>query len=78
QQIHYTLPAREAEYELLPIAEDAGVGVLVWSPLAAGLLTGKYQRGQRAPEGSRQINGWGEPPVRDEDALYNIVEELVA
>ncbi len=34
QQIHYTLEAREAEYELLPIAVDQGVGVLVWSPLA--------------------------------------------
>ncbi|MBY5766669.1 aldo/keto reductase [Rhizobium leguminosarum] len=78
QQIHYTLQAREAEYELLPIARDAGVGVLVWSPLAAGLLTGKYRRDQQAPEGSRQLNGWGEPPVRDEDALYNIVDELVA
>ncbi|TBB14988.1 aldo/keto reductase (plasmid) [Rhizobium ruizarguesonis] len=78
QQIHYTLQAREAEYELLPIAQDAGVGVLVWSPLAAGLLTGKYRRDQQAPEGSRQLNGWGEPPVRDEDALYNIVDELVA
>nr|WP_276330407.1 aldo/keto reductase [Paracoccus versutus] len=78
QQIHYTLQAREAEYELLPIAEDAGVGVLVWSPLAAGLLSGKYRRGQQPPEGSRQLSGWGEPPVRDEDALYNIVDELVA
>ncbi|MDS2171852.1 aldo/keto reductase [Nesterenkonia sp. CL21] len=78
QQIHYTLQAREAEYELLPIAEDSGVGVTVWSPLAAGLLSGKYRRGQDAPEGSRQLTGWGEPPVRDVDALYDIVDELAA
>ena len=78
QQIHYTLQAREAEYELLPIAQDSGVGVLVWSALAAGLLTGKYRRGQQPPEGSRQLKGWGEPPVRDADALYDIVDELVA
>ncbi|RVB07365.1 aldo/keto reductase, partial [Mesorhizobium sp. M7A.F.Ca.CA.004.05.1.1] len=44
QQIHYTLEAREAEYELLPISVDQGLGVLVWSPLAGGLLSGKYRR----------------------------------
>jgi hypothetical protein len=39
---------------LLPLSVDQGLGVLVWSPLAAGLLTGKHRRGQTAPEGSRQ------------------------
>jgi aryl-alcohol dehydrogenase-like predicted oxidoreductase len=77
QQIHYTLQAREAEYELVPIALDQGVGILVWSPLAGGLLSGKYRRGQRGPEGSRQLTDWNEPPVRDEDALYDIVDVLV-
>jgi aryl-alcohol dehydrogenase-like predicted oxidoreductase len=56
QQIHYTLEAREAEYELLPLSVDQGLGVLVWSPLAAGLLTGKYQDGG-VPKGSRRENG---------------------
>ncbi len=78
QQIHYTLEAREAEYELLPIAVDQGVGVLVWSPLAGGLLTGKHRRGQAAPEASRQAAGWTEPPVRDPEKLWNIVEALVS
>ena len=77
QQIHYTLEAREAEYELLPISVDQGLGVLVWSPLAAGLLTGKHRRGQAAPAGSRQANGWTEPPIRDADKLWNIVDALV-
>jgi aryl-alcohol dehydrogenase-like predicted oxidoreductase len=77
QQIHYTLQAREAEYELVPIAVDQGVGILVWSPLAGGLLSGKYRRGQRGPEGARGLSDWGEPPVRDEDALYDIVDVLV-
>ena len=36
QQIHYTLQAREAEYELVPVSIDQGLGLLVWSPLAAG------------------------------------------
>ena len=78
QQIHYTLEAREAEYELLPISVDQGLGVLVWSPLAAGLLTGKHRRGQAAPAGSRQANGWTEPPIRDADRLWDIVDVLVA
>ncbi|KFE36034.1 aldo/keto reductase [Thioclava atlantica] len=77
QQIHYTLEAREAEYELLPISVDQGLGVLVWSPLAAGLLSGKHRRGQGAPEGSRQFAGWTEPPIRDEEKLWDIVDVLV-
>lgn len=77
QQIHYTLEAREAEYELLPLAVDQGLGVQVWSPLAAGLLSGKHRRGQAA-EGSRQAAGWDEPPIRDAERLWRIVDELVA
>jgi aryl-alcohol dehydrogenase-like predicted oxidoreductase len=78
QQIHYTLQAREAEYELVPIAIDQGIGVLVWSPLAAGLLSGKYRRGEPGPAGSRLLSGWDEPPVRDQDKLYDIVDVVVA
>jgi aryl-alcohol dehydrogenase-like predicted oxidoreductase len=78
QQIHYTLEAREAEYELIPISLDQGLGVLVWSPLAGGLLSGKHRRDQAAPEGTRQLAGWSEPPIRDENRLWNIVEEIVA
>jgi aryl-alcohol dehydrogenase-like predicted oxidoreductase len=77
QQIHYTLQAREAEYELVPIAVDQGLGVLVWSPLAGGLLSGKYRRGAPDPGQSRLLSGWDEPPVRDQDKLYDIVDALV-
>jgi len=77
QQIYYSLQARDAEYELIPAALDQGLGILVWSPLAGGLLTGKYRRGQEAPQGSRRLAGWDEPPVRDEDQLYDTVEVLV-
>ncbi len=78
QQIHYTLEARDAEYELLPVSIDQGLGVLVWSPIAGGLLSGKHRRNQAAPEGTRQFAGWTEPPIRDEDRLWNIVETLVS
>ncbi|HET6504147.1 MAG TPA: aldo/keto reductase [Amycolatopsis sp.] len=78
QQIYYSLQARDAEYELIPISLDQGLGVLVWSPLAGGLLSGKYRRGQQPPEGSRHLSDWNEPPVRDEDKLYDTIEEVVA
>jgi aryl-alcohol dehydrogenase-like predicted oxidoreductase len=78
QQIHYTLEAREAEYELVPIAVDQGLGILVWSPIAGGLLSGKHRRDKAAPEGTRQFAGWKEPPVRDENRLWDIVDTLVA
>jgi aryl-alcohol dehydrogenase-like predicted oxidoreductase len=78
QQIHYTLQAREAEYELLPITIDHGLGVLVWSPLAGGLLSGKYRRGQPHPEGGRYLSNWGEPPIRDPEKAFDIIEVLVS
>src|SRR5260370_1229211 len=77
QQIYYSLQAREAEYELIPLAVDQGLGVLVWSPLAGGLLSGKYRRNHEAPAGSRQLTDWGEPPVYDQESLYDIAEVLV-
>jgi aryl-alcohol dehydrogenase-like predicted oxidoreductase len=76
QQIYYSLQAREAEYELVPVALDQGLAILVWSPLAGGLLSGKYRRGRPGPEGARQLTDWNEPPVRDREALYDIVEAL--
>jgi aryl-alcohol dehydrogenase-like predicted oxidoreductase len=76
QQIHYTLQAREAEYELVPVALDQGCSILVWSPLAGGLLSGKYRRDEDASEG-RHVEGWDEPPVRDTDRLYDTVDVLV-
>ena len=78
QQIHYTLQAREAEYELIPITIDQKLGVLSWSPIAGGLLSGKHRRNRKTPEGTRQFAGWKEPPIRDEAKLWDIVDVLVA
>jgi aryl-alcohol dehydrogenase-like predicted oxidoreductase len=77
QQIYYSLEARDAEYELVPLALDQGLGILVWSPLAGGLLSGKFRRNADQPEQSRHLNGWSEPPVRNEDRLYDTIEVLV-
>jgi aryl-alcohol dehydrogenase-like predicted oxidoreductase len=77
QQIHYTPESRDAEQELMPIALDQGVGIQVWSPLAGGLLSGKFRRNAPPPQISRHLEGWGEPPIRDEDRLYRIIDVLV-
>ena len=77
QQIHYTIEAREAEYELVPIAVSEGLGILVWSPLAGGLLTGKFRRGKKHPAGTRHEKEQREPPIRDWERLYDIVEVIV-
>jgi aryl-alcohol dehydrogenase-like predicted oxidoreductase len=76
QQIYYSLQAREAEYELVPAALDQGLGILVWSPLAGGLLSGKYRRDAQPQEG-RHLTDWNEPPVRDEGQVYDIIDALV-
>src|SRR5215218_7123777 len=76
QQIYYSLEARDAEYELVPLALDQECAILVWSPLAGGLLSGKYRRDKDASEG-RHVSGWDEPPVRDPDKLYDTIDTLV-
>jgi aryl-alcohol dehydrogenase-like predicted oxidoreductase len=49
----------------------------VWSPLAGGLLSGKYRRDHPDPEVGRHLGGWDEPPIRDQEQLYDVVELLV-
>jgi aryl-alcohol dehydrogenase-like predicted oxidoreductase len=75
QQIHYSLLAREAEYELVPLGLHEGVGILVWSPLAGGLLSGKYRRDLEV-SGARWAAGWDEPPIRDWEHVWRIVDAL--
>lgn len=76
-QAHYSLLSRELELELVPACLDQGVGILVWSPLSGGFLTGKVRRGGTAPDGSR---GAAMPPpggLADPDAAHDIVDALV-
>jgi aryl-alcohol dehydrogenase-like predicted oxidoreductase len=77
QQIYYSLESRDAEYELVPLAVDQGLGILVWSPLAGGLLSGKFRRGDKGLEGSRALTDWAEPPIRDQERLLDTIEVLV-
>ena len=78
QQIYYSLQSREAEYELMPISVDQDVSIVAWSPLAAGLLSGKFTRENPEVEGTRRQLGWPEPPMRDWEALWRIVDVLNA
>src|SRR6201999_2180565 len=54
-QAYYTIAGRDLEREILPLVEDQGLGVMVWSPLAGGLLSGKFSRDGSGPEGSRRV-----------------------
>jgi aryl-alcohol dehydrogenase-like predicted oxidoreductase len=77
QQVYLSLQERSAEYEIVPSAIDQGLGLLIWSPLAGGLLSGKYRRGAPPPAGSRHAGEWSEPPIYDEDKLYDTIEALI-
>lgn len=61
QQPQYNLLAREVEWEMMPAAVDAGIGAIVWGPLAAGWLTGKYERGSRPTAAGTRL---GDSPTR--------------
>jgi aryl-alcohol dehydrogenase-like predicted oxidoreductase len=76
QQVYYSLVARELEFELIPLGLDQGVGILVWSPLAFGFLSGKYRRGQSQPEGTRRAKIGDIGTVSDLEKGYDIVEVL--
>ncbi|MGD9695205.1 MAG: aldo/keto reductase [Thermoleophilia bacterium] len=76
-QAHYSLIARELEHEHIPLCLDQGVGVLVWSPLSGGFLTGKVRRDAPAPQGSRgAVMG---PPggLASPDVAFDTVDALV-
>lgn len=60
-QPQYSLVVRDIEQEIVPVCTLKGLGVVVWSPLAGGYLTGKYQPGQDSATGSRSEEGWAFP-----------------
>jgi aryl-alcohol dehydrogenase-like predicted oxidoreductase len=73
-QIYYSLIGRYAEHEILPYCRAAGLGTLIWSPLAGGFLTGKYMRQDPAGEGGRRA-AFSVPPV-DLERGYDAVETM--
>jgi aryl-alcohol dehydrogenase-like predicted oxidoreductase len=75
-QGYYSLIGRDYEQELMPLLNDQGLGLMVWSPLGWGRLTGKIRRDNPLPEGRVKSGGLvGAPPVADEH-LYNVIQVL--
>ncbi len=77
-QAFYSLVGREYEWELMPLALDQKVGTIVWSPLAAGVLSGKIRRDQPVPEGSRVQQIGSEGSRIPDEKVYEIVDALDA
>ena len=77
-QVYYSLANRDYEWELMPLAEDQQVGAIIWSPLSAGRLGGKYGRNKPIPQASRIAQGGSPVPemVVSESVLYNIIDVL--
>ena len=73
-QAYYTIAGRDLEREIVPLVEDQGLGVMVWSPLAGGLLSGKFARDGKGPEGARRV-AFDFPPV-DKDRAFAIVDAM--
>lgn len=75
-QGYYSLIGRDYEQELMPLLQDQGLGLMVWSPLGWGRLTGKIKRDSPLPEGRVKAGGLaGAPPVADEH-LYKVIDIL--
>jgi aryl-alcohol dehydrogenase-like predicted oxidoreductase len=75
-QVYYSLVAREVEHEIVPLCMDQQVGVVVWGPLTAGLLSGRY-RANRPPPPDGRFTMTSHPPVPDLEAAYRIIDVLV-
>jgi aryl-alcohol dehydrogenase-like predicted oxidoreductase len=80
----YNLLDRETEWELLPVCQNEGLGVIPWSPLRGGWLSGKFRRGMTAPpEGSRiktaEEQGWSEAwNLYDNEHTWSVLDTLFA
>jgi aryl-alcohol dehydrogenase-like predicted oxidoreductase len=72
-QANYSLDVRDAERELIPLLLDQKVGMMIWSPLSGGLLTGKYKRDGQKDEG--RLNNFPYPPFHEERA-YDVLDVL--
>lgn len=73
-QMYYSLLGRDLEHEVVPFCQDAGIGIVVWSPLAGGFLTGRYTRND--PTGGKGRLARFEFPPIDREQGYAVVDEL--
>jgi len=73
-QAYYSLAGRDLEREIVPLAKDQRLAILPWSPLAGGLLTGKFSRDGKEPDGARRAT-FDFPPV-DRERAFRIIDAL--
>ncbi len=73
-QAYYTIAGRDLERELVPLMEDQKLGLMVWSPLAGGLLSGRTRRDSAAPEGTRRASF--DFPIVDKERAFNCVDAM--
>src|SRR4029079_12495313 len=73
-QVYYSIAGRDIEREIAPMAQSEGVAILPWSPLAGGLLSGKFDPNKSGPEGARR-SSFDFPPV-DRDRLPRVLSAL--
>jgi aryl-alcohol dehydrogenase-like predicted oxidoreductase len=73
-QVYYSIAGRDIEREIVPLAKEEGLAILPWSPLAGGLLSGKFDPDKPGPEGSRRTS-FDFPPV-DKDRLRKVLPVL--
>jgi aryl-alcohol dehydrogenase-like predicted oxidoreductase len=74
-QAYYTVAGRDLEREIVPMLASEGLGLMVWSPLAGGLLSGKYSRGAEKAEGEGRRAGFDFPPV-DLERAFALIEAM--
>lgn len=75
-QGYYSIIGRDYEWDLLPAMMDQGIGLMVWSPLGWGRLTGKIRRNQSISDGRIKLGGSAGGPEVDDDFLYDVVDVL--
>ncbi len=75
-QAYYSIASRDIEREIVPALLDQGIGLLSWSPLAAGLLSGKFRRDHKPGDPARRLTS-SFPPV-DEEHAYQVIDALAA
>ncbi len=73
-QAYYTIAGRDLEREVLPLLQDQQLGLMVWSPLAGGLLTGKFGPDQKGPEGARRASF--DFPVVDKARAFRCIDAM--
>jgi aryl-alcohol dehydrogenase-like predicted oxidoreductase len=73
-QLYYSLVGRDAEHELMPFVEDAGIGTMIWSPLAGGFLSGKYTR-ESLTHADNRLSGFDFLPF-DKEEGFRLVDAM--